>query len=187
MKNFLIIFCLLITITVQAQISTPYHSKEFIDSDRLNFDLHLTECNSGLNIFIPQNESLYGIGYLMQTTNNFINGIGFSKTTHYDSTNSKNIKSKCSLYFLTFNNRIGITFYVGDYQGLDIDINVLKYNWIKYYICIRNFGEVFDFKLDLTPIEFLMLTTELRNKEFILMPKFYKHIPVFGISPDIAL
>lgn len=146
------------------------HNNKYAYSSRLNLHLHLTECQYGLESFLPIKNNLNGfaIGYLYNLNNPFFNGLGFSFSSHGYYSDFKTSNKMYSFHFLMINRILGISTYFGDYNGIDFDIHFINSKFIDGYVNCRNFGEILDYKLIFKPIKLLNINSEIQDKEFII-------------------
>lgn len=156
----------------QNNYSEPRPEK-YLGRDRIALDAHLTECNPGFYFYTPTfgyTQALHkeAIGYLWDfRKGNLWNlkaaGLGVSDHGFYSSSVATNDRVS-SLYLLW--PRVGVSLYGGDYSGIDVDWNPISGSLLKFYVCVRNFGEVVDYKLKLSPLKWLELDFEQNDEEF---------------------
>ncbi len=152
------------------------NNSTFANSSRLKMHSHLTECKSNqLEIILPltDKEREYSklankeaVGILLKTKEKplLLKAVGFSYSEHGWYSPSREYNDKMYTAHFLFSN-IGINAYTGDYRGVDIDINPINLNWMKAYVCERNFGEVWDFKTVFEPVKFFVNETEINDKK----------------------
>lgn len=151
------------TIFVWKSIPLPTYRYEVVRtprygySDRLTLHAHLTEAKPGFEFYFPAfnyTEALHkqAFGFLVPLRKNSLDlkGIGLSISDHgYYSDSLLTNKRMYSLHLQWPS--FGISGYLGDYQGIDLDFNPINYGWLKGYLCLRNLDEVMDYKIKLIP------------------------------------
>lgn len=148
---------------------------KFTSSSRLQMHSHLTECEGNrVEIMIPvtSEEKSYSklankeaVGFLVKIWSDKLK-VGLSYGEFGWCSPSREFNDKMySLHFLF--PYIGASFNTGDYQGIDIDVNPISLHWMKAYVCMRNFGEVWDYKAVVIPIKFLEGVVEYNDGNLI--------------------
>ncbi len=140
-------------------------------SNRIKIEAHLTECQGNeVEFLIPADKEKYAslvhkeaIGVLAKVNSRVLKGVGFSYSEHGWYSPSREYNDKRSSLHLLFSH-IGASFYTGDYQGVDIDVNPIWAKQLKVYVNMRNFGQVWDYKMVLTPIKYVEGQVELNDK-----------------------
>jgi len=149
---------------------------KFTNSFRLQMHAHLTECEGNkVELMIPANreEKAYSrlankdaIGFLIKT--NFLGmeatGLSYGEFGWYSPSREFNDRMYTLHFLFPY---VGINAYTGDYQGVDIDVNPISTKFLKAYVCMRNFGEVWDYKAVVTPFKFFEGVAEYNDKNLI--------------------
>ncbi len=150
-------------------------NKNFKKSARLKLHEHLLECGDGLEVFIPNpfDNSLpnkVAIGWLEKNkifkNKNFSpKKIGISISEHGYYSDFSNANKMVSLHFVW--PKVGVTVYKGEsnLKGIDLDFLVMDKLRVKSFICCRNFGEVFDSKINIVLNKSLSLMIKKNDKE----------------------
>jgi len=144
----------------------------FTNSSRLKMHGHLTECEPNqIEMMMPfaNSEEEYiklankeAIGFLMKANFLKLKGLGFSYSRHGWYSSSREYDDLMYTFHLLFS-YIGFNAYWGDFKGLDIDVNPISLNWLKAYVCCRNFGEGWDFKAIVSPLKLIDASMEIND------------------------
>ena len=151
-------------------------------SERLKMHSHLTELQGNeIEIMLPLDKEKYSqlvhkeaVGFLAKVNSRVLKGIGFSYSEHGWYSPSREYNDKMYSFHFLFP-YIGASFNTGDYQGIDIDVNPISSKWVKAYVNMRNFGQIWDYKMVLTPIKYVEGQAELNDKN--LNYGFYLKLP----------
>ncbi len=165
---------------------------DYIGIDRLDLHKHLTECEDGVYVYSPlfsdyAEKKDYGksddgyykfpnkeaIGYLHKINSHFISGIGASFSLHGYYSTIYDSEQMLSLHATFLDSRLGISVYGLDFNGIDIDFNMVNERTIKTYICFRNYYEIIDIKTVLLPFWFLKLNIEKIDKCLLYGSELY--------------
>ncbi|MBU2415678.1 hypothetical protein KKH86_00415 [Patescibacteria group bacterium] len=178
------------------RINMPSKGKDDLRGDnRLPLEMHLTEEIEEMqyskiiqyNFAMPEDnlEMVHkgGVGYLQKVGNVWFGG---SITAHgFYAPVLSECNWKYTLYFVL--PRVGISFYEGDYTGMDADIKILDYKHLKFYSCFRNFDEIIDLKAKIIVNQNFFLKSiklEKVDKEFVYGANFQVGFLGIGISSN---
>lgn len=153
-----------------------YYDKNahYINSDRLILHSHLTKVDAGIYFFTPAFsyiESLHkeAIGCLFDVDSFWLNKIGFSISGHGFYADNFIVSEKMySTHFLFLNSKIGISYYFGDFNGIDVDVKILDNSRLGCWVCCRNFDEIIDIEINFSLIkDVLVIVGEKIDKEYL--------------------